>query len=185
MAWTEQTGTHSWRVRHHHRDASTGSIPGFHSEKAAKHYANDMETDQRRGLWIDPADSNTTLAAWVERWFPSLDLDPRALENYRSYLRCHLLPQFGETALRDITALDITTWTTDSTNAGYSPDTVTRWVKLLSMILTDAVDQHLNPNNPVHRRRRRGRRSRKITPEISSLSVNTGRRPRPVRGGIT
>jgi integrase len=33
------------------------------------------------------------------------------------------------------------------------------------MTLTDAVDQHLIPTNPVRQRRRRGRRSHRITPE--------------------
>src|SRR3989442_32759 len=33
------------------------------------------------------------------------------------------------------------------------------------MIFTDAVDQRLIPTNPIHTRRRRGRRSRRITRE--------------------
>ncbi|RSM77841.1 hypothetical protein DL991_18750 [Amycolatopsis sp. WAC 01375] len=166
MAWPEQTGTHSWCVRYR-RGGGTESIPGFPSEDAARDYISDMATDRRRGTWIDPADSNTTLATWIQRWFPSLDLDldPRTLEHYRSYLRCHILPRFGDVALGAITALDVTSWVKCNVDAGYSPDTVAGWVKLLSMVLTDAVDQRLIPTNPVRQRRRRGRRSRRITPE--------------------
>ncbi len=164
MAWPEQTGIHSWRVRYR-RGVGTESISGFSSEEAARSYISDMDTDRRRGTWIDPAGSNTTLTHWGQRWFSSLDLDPRTLEHYRSYLRCHLLPRFGSVALGAITALDITTWVKDNVDAGYSPETVAGWVKLLSMVLTDAVDERLIASNPVRQRRRRGRRSRRIIPE--------------------
>ena len=44
-----------------------------------------------------PSDRTTviTLAGWVCSWWPTLDLDTRTLENYRSYLRCHILPRFS------------------------------------------------------------------------------------------
>jgi hypothetical protein len=56
-------------------------------------------------------------------------------------------------------------WVKDNVDAGYSPETVAGWVKLLSMILTDAVDERLIACDPVRQRRRRGRRSRRITRE--------------------
>jgi integrase len=101
----------------------------------------------------------------MKRWFPTLDLDQRTLENYDSYLRCHILPRFGATPMGTITTLDIKLWTKDATEDGYARATITGWVNLLSMILTDAVDQRLIPANPIHKRRRRGRRSRRITSE--------------------
>jgi len=97
--------------------------------------------------------------AWIEKI--------GTLENYDSYLRCHILPHFGTTALGDITALDIRHWTNGSADAGYARVTIQGWVNLLSMILTDAVDQRLIPTNPIQKHRRRGRRSRTITPEKS------------------
>ncbi|WP_442875441.1 hypothetical protein [Amycolatopsis sp. NBC_00355] len=39
------------------------------------------------------------MAEWVARWFLSLDLDPRTIESYRSRLRCHILPKFGDLPL--------------------------------------------------------------------------------------
>ena len=119
--------------------------------------------------WIRPG-SRTTLAEWVQRWWPSLDLDLRTLENYESYLRLHILPRFGPMAMGDITTLDINLWIKESGEEtewrkGYAPSTIRAWVNLLSMILTDAVDQRLIPANPVQKRRRRGRRSRKLPVE--------------------
>lgn len=131
---------------------------------------DDLESDRRRGTWLDPSGFKTTLAEWVRRWWPSLDLDLRTLENYESYLRLHILPRFGDVAMGDITTLDINLWIKESGEEtewrkGYAPSTIRAWVNLLSMILTDAVDQRLIPANPVQKRRRRGRRSRKLPVE--------------------
>jgi integrase len=71
----------------------------------------------------------------------------------------------GATPLSEITALDINTWAKEGGDAGYATTTIASWTKLLSMILTDAVDQHLIPTNPVRQRRHRGRRCRTIARE--------------------
>lgn len=119
MAWTEKTGPDSWRVRYRRADGTTGSVCGFRSKKTAEDYANDLECDQRRGTWLDPSGFRTTVAEWVTRWFPALDLDVRTLENYDSYLRCHILPRFGTMPLGNITTLDIRMWTKQAAEAGY------------------------------------------------------------------
>jgi hypothetical protein len=68
MAWVEQIGTHSWRVRYRRDDGTHGSLAGFRSKKTAQASAHDMEADQRRGTWLDPAGAQTTVADWVARW---------------------------------------------------------------------------------------------------------------------
>src|SRR5262249_57607612 len=98
-------------------------------------------------------------------WFAALDLDMRTVENYRSRLRCHLLPRWGEIALGEITTLQVTVWIKGLADAGYAPATIAGIVKLLSMMLTDAVEERLIPFNPARQRRRRGRRSQRIQPE--------------------
>jgi integrase len=165
MAWTEKIGERSWRVRYRCADGDVESIYGFDSAKAAQDYADMVECDRRRGVWLDPSGFKTTVAEWVDRWFPTLDLDTRTLENYRSYLRNHILPEFGDTPLGAITTLDVRMWIKQALEDGYAQTTVSGWLNLLSMIFTDAVDQRLIPANPIHKRRRRGRRSRTLRPE--------------------
>lgn len=178
MAWIEKTGPALWRVRWRRADGTTGSVTGFRNEKAANNYADEMECDQRRGTWLDPSGYRTTMADWVERWWPSLDLDTRTLENYDSYLRCHIPPRFGPIPLGSITALDIKLWTKQAAEDGYAQATITGWVNLLSMILTDAVDQRLIPANPIHKHRRRGRRSRRRRPgPLPSRSCTSPTKP--------
>lgn len=69
-------------------------LSGFPDAKTAGQYAQDMDTDRRRGTWIDPAASKTTVTAWVQRWLPTLDVEIRTEENYRAYLRNHILPRW-------------------------------------------------------------------------------------------
>ena len=69
----------------------------------------------------------------------------------------HILPRWGATALADIGALAVTAWI-KQLRGRYAAATVATITCVLSMILDDAVDERLIPANPVHRRRRRGRR---------------------------
>jgi integrase len=158
MAWIEQVGTHSWRIRYP-RPTGRGyaTLSGFPDAKTARQYAQDMDTDRRRGTWIDPAVSKTTVAAWVERWLPTLDVEIRTEENYRAYLRNHILPRWGHVSLGDITALDVTMWL-KQLRAAYAISTVATIRSVFSMLLDDAVNQHLIPTSPARQYRRRGRR---------------------------
>jgi integrase len=97
------------------------------------------------------------LIHWSVVWVDTVDVETRTEENYRSYLRNHILPRWGYTTLGDITALDVTAWPKDLRKR-YAASTVAGIITVFSMMLDDAVDQRLIPANPVHRRRRRGRR---------------------------
>jgi integrase len=157
MAWIEQTGTCSWRVRYRRPTGSYATITGFTDKTTARNYASDLETDRRRGTWIDPAAGHTALATWVEQWLPSLDVEIRTEENYRAYLRNHILPRWGHITLGDITALDVTTWL-KQLRVHYAASTVRTIRTMFSMLLDDAVEQRLIPLSPMHHHRRRGRR---------------------------
>jgi integrase len=116
-----------------------------------------MATDRRRGTWIDPTASKTTIAAWVEQWLPTLDVEIRTEENYRGCLRNHILPRWGHVSLGDITALDVTVWLKQLRSV-YASSSVATIRCVFSMLLDDAVAQHLIPASPARQYRRRGRR---------------------------
>jgi hypothetical protein len=99
MAWKEQTGECTWRVRYY-RDGEIFTVrEKFTTEQDALNYIADMESDQRRGRWIDPADGRIKLRAWAEMWMEALDVEPRTEENYRGLLRNHILPRWATTAI--------------------------------------------------------------------------------------
>lgn len=129
MAWVEQTGERSWRVRYPRPAGGYGSVSGFGSRKAA----------------------------WAARWVETLDVETRTEENYRAYLRNHILPRWAGMPLGAITALAVTAWI-NSLRESYAASTVAGIVTVFSMMLDDAVDERLIAASPVHRHRRRGRR---------------------------
>jgi hypothetical protein len=67
MAWVEQTGKQSWRVRYTRPTGGHGSVAGFTSRKLAEEYAHDVESDCRHGRWLDPEGAKTTLGSWATR----------------------------------------------------------------------------------------------------------------------
>jgi hypothetical protein len=99
MAWIEQTGECSWRVRYPRPIGGYGSVSGFGSKKAARDFAEDLESDRRRGRWLDPDGAKVTVAAWAARWVGTLDVETRTEENYRAYLRNHILPRWARMPL--------------------------------------------------------------------------------------
>lgn len=157
MAWVEQVGMRSWRVRFPNEHGGVSSINGFPGRQVAEEYATTLEIQQRQGQWIDPVAGRVPLAEWAELWWPTVDVAERTQENYRSKLRNHVLPRWGDRRVCDITTSEVHAWTRDLGAAGYAPSTVSSQIKLLSMIMTEAVDARLITVNPV-RRRRRGRR---------------------------
>ncbi|HEY4458532.1 MAG TPA: hypothetical protein VGN81_29740 [Pseudonocardiaceae bacterium] len=152
-------------MRYRRSDRSKGSVGGFGNEQAAQHSQEELECDLRRGWWAEPTGSRATLAEWVRRWWTTLNLDVRALQNHERTLRLHILPRFGHRPMRAIAASDIAKWKLDAAESGYAHSTISGWVNLLSMILTDAADEGLIDVNPVRKLRRRGKRVWSARPE--------------------
>jgi hypothetical protein len=64
-----------------------------------------------RGNWIDPRRASISLERFALRWLTERpDLQPRTLELYRSLLRCHIVPEFGELPLRKLTPSAVRSW---------------------------------------------------------------------------
>src|SRR5215469_13603286 len=110
MAWVEQTGEHSWRVRFRRADNTIGDLTGFPTEQDANNYALDLESDQRKGTWLDPTAGRLTINEFVPDWLDAIDVDIRTDDNYRSLLRNHIQPRWGTTALADISNLKVQAW---------------------------------------------------------------------------
>ena len=157
MAWVEQVGRRSWRVRYRTGDGC-GSVSGFASRTAAMDYLQGLQAEQRRGTWLDPAGTKTP-PGWmgdaVDRHHRRRD--PHRRELPRGVCGCHILPRWGDLHLGEISASAVTEWL-KQLRQRYAASTVVTLRTILSMILDDAVDERLIPANPVRRRRRRGRR---------------------------
>ncbi len=76
MSFVEKTGKNSWRVRYWRDDGSHGSVPGFPTRKAAEAKAREIDTDRRRGSFLDPDAGSIPLADWIATWVDALDVGP-------------------------------------------------------------------------------------------------------------
>jgi hypothetical protein len=112
MAWVEQCGTRSWRVRYRRDDGTIGAIHGFATKTTATTHANTLEAEQREGRFIDPAAGKITLADWSTDWLAALDVAIRTEDVYRSLLRRHLIPRWGDHGLADISGIKAAAWGT-------------------------------------------------------------------------
>jgi integrase len=166
MAFVEQTGPSSWRVRYWTDAGLHGSISGFDTEPDAQAKAAEISIDKRRGTFLDPAAGKVPLADWAQRWFDTLDVAPATDAQYRSLAVNHILARWGATPIGELSGTDIQIWASKLRGAGYADSTVATIIKVLSMMLADAAAERLIPANPI-RPQRRGRRHHTRRKEIA------------------
>lgn len=178
MAFVEQTGPNSWRVRYWTNTGIHGSLTGFTSQAQAQNKADEIAVDKRRGTFIDPAAGQILLRDWATGWLDALDVEANTEDQYRSPTNNHVLPRFGDTGIGHITGIAVRTWAKSLRAAGYADSTVATIVKLLSMMLADAANERLIPANPIRperrRRRRRQRRRRTIIWATPTQALHIG-----------
>jgi integrase len=136
------------------------SKPGFQTRKAAEDYGRDQEAAIRAHTYIDPRAGRITLTEWVNQWFPSLDLEPTTLANYRYMIEVHIMPTFGDRPLGSITAEEIGNWERKIAASGYSRRTARDARSTLTTVLGDAIPRHIQAN-PSQRRRGKGRKGQR------------------------
>jgi hypothetical protein len=83
-------------------------------------------------------------------------------------LRNSILPRWDECSIGSITALDVAIWR-KQLRSRYAVSTFDGIMCLLSMMMEDAVDQRMIEANPVHRKRRRGRRQDKAPSRLEKV----------------
>ncbi|GAB3462436.1 tyrosine-type recombinase/integrase [Actinophytocola sediminis] len=158
MAYAEKRGN-AWRARWRSPDGTLDGLSGFESKKDAVNYGQDREAEIRNGTYVDPRAGNIALATWVNEWFPSLDLEPTTLSNYRYMIEYHILPEFGGRALNSLTAQEVAKWEKALRASGLSQRTAAGARSTLTTVLADAIPRHI-PSNPAERQRGKGRKGR-------------------------
>ncbi|MEU4410661.1 hypothetical protein AB0F88_39675 [Streptosporangium sp. NPDC023963] len=140
------------------RNPNTGRR--FASEREAERWGEEQEVKERLGLIAEAPSEEVTVNDWFATWWESLDLGLRSRGNYAYLFRAHVLPEWGEWKLADITASAVNAWEQRMVKAGYSRDGVPSGARTrLATLLGDAVTEGLIPSNPALRQRHRGRRS--------------------------
>jgi integrase len=120
----------------------------FTREKAARAFANTVETDKHRGNFVDPHAGRVTLETYATEWLRDRpNLRPRTRETYDAQLRLHIVPTLGPFELRKLTPSSIRRWHSElSKNLG--PSMVAKCYRLVRTILSTAVADELIARNP-------------------------------------
>ena len=174
MAWAEKRGP--WfRVRYRDVSGIVRSTPDKYRTKAeAVAAADDIDTDTRRGVFIDPTESRTLVKDWVTQWRTAHIVAPSTQAKYDQLLDNHIVPAFGEVSLDQIRRIAVKRWAGEL-GARYAPATVRSIITLLSLVFTAAVEERMIAINPVQGLRLADRRSR----QGPGIILPARRRPTP------
>jgi integrase len=86
--------------------------------------------------------------SWLSTW-ASVRLKGAAYQGYEAIVRLHLLPEFGDLGLTDITPERIQSWVASTVSGGCARTTARNRLIVLKRVLETAVDYGLLERNPV------------------------------------
>ncbi|MFF2352476.1 LacI family DNA-binding transcriptional regulator [Kitasatospora sp. NPDC058115] len=136
-----------------------GEAIRFRTKAAAKKAADAEEAKLLAGLKKAVVANRTTFGEYANEWYALQDLAPSTMQNYRRHIEEHLLPEFEQIAVVDLTRAQIEEWAKKERERGYAVSSIKTWRSTLHLILGDAVEDGLREANPASRRRGRGRRA--------------------------
>jgi integrase len=120
---------------HEERIHSAGT---FASKADAQAHLASIETDIRRGGWVDPRSGKITVKTYANEWLElRQDLAERTRDLYRHVLDRHVFPKIGNIPLADLAPSKVRSW-----HAGLAkehPATAAKAYRLLSSIYRTAV----------------------------------------------
>jgi integrase len=115
----------------------------FRSRREAESWQAQQNADRSRNGWLDPTAGRVLFRDYAKEWLASrAHLRPRTLELYRSELKCHLLPAFGNVPLNKMNKRTVRAWYARLA-ATKSQVTAAKCYRLLAAILNTAVDDEL------------------------------------------
>ncbi|MGP4030288.1 hypothetical protein [Actinomadura sp. 3N407] len=133
MAWAEKRGPW-YRVRYRDADGVVRTSPDkYRTKTQALQEAGDLESDHRRGSFIDPHAARTGLAEWAQQWRTTHTVAASTQARYDHYLDTHIIPEFGQVSVDQIRRSAVKQWAT-GLRARYSPATVRGIVTLMSLL---------------------------------------------------
>jgi integrase len=123
------------------------SVGTFAAKADALAYLSSIESDLRRGAWIDPRSGKVTLRDYANEWIGQRsDLAVRTTELYAYLLRQHVNPALGDVYLSALVPSGIRGWHAELSSR--HPSTAAKCYRLLSSILRTAVTDGLILSSP-------------------------------------
>ena len=143
-----RTGKTSWRAVWREPSGAQRN-ESFARKIDAERYLATVDVSVMEGSYVDPGRSRLTVAAWSSEWLATLGhVKPTTRERYRGVLSNHVLPQWGEVKLSQITYAAIESWCSRLA-AAKSPSTAVKAHRVMSLILELAVRDGRLAKNPA------------------------------------
>lgn len=141
-------GATLYRVRYRTPNRTQTDKRGFKTKRDAQAWADQLEVDKRRGVYVAPAAGRITLAEFSREWLESKHkLKPSTRARYRIVVEGELA-KHGRIALGDITRRWVREWVADL-SVDLAPASVHKTVGVLRQVLAMAVAENRLAMNPV------------------------------------
>ena len=146
FGYVRKRGSGRWQATYRH-EGRLHSVGTFEYKADALSALAEVETEIRRGKWIDPRLGDQTLEKYAREWIANRhDLAIRTLETYNYLLDRHVLPTLGQRRLGSISPAQVRTWNAESARKHAS--TAAKAYRLLSTIMRTAVVDELISSSP-------------------------------------
>lgn len=139
------TGTYEARYRDRWGKRHSATFPTI---TAAKAWRADQLTDVRRGTHHDPRAGRILVKDWHTQWWQARVVERTTLAGDKSRLTKHVIPEFGDLQLGQVTRLQIQAWVQQLSRT-LAPDTTRKCYHLLARMLDDARREGLIIVNPA------------------------------------
>jgi integrase len=146
MAWVERRGN-SFRVRYRNPDGTVGTDSSHPTRAAAEIRGKQVDVDQAHDTYLDPAAGRITLAQWVAIWEPGHLAGDAKWAAYRSHLRNHILPRFGDVPLTKITRQSVKVFV-KHLKTQLADSSAASVMSLFSLLMREAVHDRRIGYNP-------------------------------------
>lgn len=135
-----------WQATYWH-DGQVHSGGTFAAKADALAFLSTVESDLRRGSWIDPRYGQVTLKTYANEWMERRpDLAVRTRDLYRHVLDRHILPELGLSTLSGLAPSRVRGWRAEILQR--HPATAAKAYRLLSSILRTAVTDGIILSSP-------------------------------------
>ncbi len=137
-----------WRARY--RDPHGREHARHFTRKIdAQSWLDSVTTAVQTGTYVDPHRGRITIADWAPRWLAGQShLKPSTHERYAGILREHVLPQWSQVPLSEISHSDVQAWLT-RLSTRRSPATVRKVHRVFSLMLKTAMKDGRLGRNPA------------------------------------
>ncbi|MEO3811948.1 tyrosine-type recombinase/integrase [Sphaerisporangium sp. B11E5] len=119
----------------------------FTSEREAERWLVLKEAEIQRGDWMSPDAGKVLFEVYAKSWIDDRVLKVRTEGLYRSLLKNHLVPTFGNYNVCDLKEADVRRWRKERLGV-VGQSTVAKAYQLLKSIMSTAVEDELIRKNP-------------------------------------